>query len=108
MVVVVVVVVVVMMATTINTTSTIIVTPNIILSLHNCIPLTPSSGLVIDPRIKWVSFHSYYDFGYLLRICTCVALPESDKDFFTVLQRYPRLFFLCHRVRLSSFSQTQP
>jgi CCR4-NOT transcription complex subunit 7/8 len=32
--------------------------------------LLMSSGLVLDPRIKWVSFHSYYDFGYLLRICT--------------------------------------
>ena len=102
------VVVVVMTMPTTNTTFAIIATTNIIISLHNCIPLTLTSGLVIDARIKWVSFHSYYDFGYLLRICTCVALPESDKDFFTVLQRYPRLFFLFRRVRLSPFSQTQP
>jgi len=50
--------------------------------------LLMSSGLVLDPRIKWVSFHSYYDFGYLLRICTGEPLPTLDSEFFDILHRY--------------------
>jgi CCR4-NOT transcription complex subunit 7/8 len=61
--------------------------------------LLMSSGLVIDNRVKWVSFHSYYDFGYLLRICTCVPLPESDRDFFASLQRFfPCIYDIKHLI----------
>lgn len=61
--------------------------------------LLMSSGLVIDSRVKWISFHSYYDFGYLLRICTCAVLPDLDKDFFTVLHRFfPCIYDIKHLI----------
>jgi len=46
------------------------------------------SGLVLDERVKWVTYHSGYDFGYLLKILTTVDLPEEEKSFFETLKLY--------------------
>lgn len=46
------------------------------------------SGLVLDDRVKWVSFHSGYDYGYLLKLLTTVNLPADEKGFFEVLKIY--------------------
>jgi CCR4-NOT transcription complex subunit 7/8 len=50
-----------------------------------------TSGLVLNKEIKWISFHSGYDFGYLVKILTQKALPIKRKDFFDLL----RLYFPC-------------
>uniref|UniRef100_A0A7S1J9X5 poly(A)-specific ribonuclease n=1 Tax=Eutreptiella gymnastica TaxID=73025 RepID=A0A7S1J9X5_9EUGL len=47
-----------------------------------------ASGLVLNEEIKWVSFHSGYDFGYLLKILTNSDLPENEADFFDILDTY--------------------
>ncbi|QRW27521.1 CCR4-Not complex component, Not1 [Rhizoctonia solani] len=41
-----------------------------------------TSGLVIFENVKWISFHSGYDFGYLLRLLTNAPLPSVEEDFF--------------------------
>ena len=46
------------------------------------------SGLVLDARVKWVSFHSGYDYGYLLKLLTTVELPNDEKGFFELLRIY--------------------
>lgn len=46
------------------------------------------SGLVLDDRVKWVSFHSGYDYGYLLKILTTQELPDDEKSFFELLKLY--------------------
>lgn len=46
------------------------------------------SGLVLDDRVKWVSFHSGYDYGYLLKLLTTVDLPSEEKTFFELLKIY--------------------
>lgn len=46
------------------------------------------SGLVLDDRVKWVSFHSGYDYGYLLKILTTIELPSDEKAFFELLKIY--------------------
>ena len=46
------------------------------------------SGLVLDDRVKWVSFHSGYDYGYLLKLLTTVELPSDEKSFFELLRIY--------------------
>lgn len=46
------------------------------------------SGLVLDDRVKWVSFHSGYDFAYLLKLLTTQDLPGDEKSFFELLKIY--------------------
>lgn len=51
------------------------------------------SGLVLDDRVKWVSFHSGYDYGYLLKLLTSQDLPADEKTFFDLLKLYfPTIF----------------
>ncbi|KAJ3290899.1 CCR4-NOT transcription complex subunit 7 [Borealophlyctis nickersoniae] len=47
-----------------------------------------SSGFVLLDDVKWISFHSGYDFGYLLKVLTCQALPAEETDFFELLKIY--------------------
>lgn len=49
------------------------------------------SGLVLNKKIKWISFHSAYDFGYLIKILTNNYLPSQKNQFFKLLQ----IFFPC-------------
>jgi CCR4-NOT transcription complex subunit 7/8 len=46
------------------------------------------SGLVLDDRVKWVSFHSGYDYAYLLKLLTTQELPSTEKEFFELLRIY--------------------
>ena len=58
------------------------------------------SGLVLNDDVKWVSFHSSYDFGYLLKTLTCKELPMEENEFMELLHTYfPRLVTptsVCH------------
>jgi len=51
------------------------------------------SGVVLSRNIKWLTFHSGYDFGYLLKLLTCVSLPSNEADFFKVLETYFPCFY---------------
>lgn len=50
------------------------------------------SGLVLNPRIHWISFHGSYDFAYLLSNLCGGSLPETEKKFTDDM----RLFFPNH------------
>lgn len=50
--------------------------------------LLMTSGLVLCDDVRWISFHSGYDFGYLLKLLTCRPLPEDEAAFFESLHTY--------------------
>ena len=47
-----------------------------------------TSGLVLMDNVTWLTFHSAYDFGYLLAQLTCQQLPESETEFLETLRVY--------------------
>lgn len=50
--------------------------------------LLMTSGIVLMDNIKWLSFHSGYDFGYLLKLLTDQNLPADESEFFELLRIY--------------------
>jgi CCR4-NOT transcription complex subunit 7/8 len=50
--------------------------------------LLMSSGIVLNDEIRWITFHSGYDFGYLLKVLTCQPLPTAEPEFFELLNLY--------------------
>jgi CCR4-NOT transcription complex subunit 7/8 len=50
--------------------------------------LLMTSGMVLSSEVKWISFHSGYDFGYLLKLLTCDQLPHEESSFFKHLHVY--------------------
>ncbi|TIB34875.1 hypothetical protein E3P84_01619 [Wallemia ichthyophaga] len=50
-----------------------------------------TSGFVLFDHVHWISFHSGYDFGYLLKVLTALPLPSNETDFFYLL----RIWFPC-------------
>lgn len=48
-----------------------------------------TSGIILSDEVFWLSFHSGYDFGYLLKILMDQALPSAESEFFELL----RIFF---------------
>lgn len=50
--------------------------------------LLMTSGVVLMENIKWISFHSGYDFGYLLKLLTDQNLPAEESEFFDLLRIY--------------------
>ncbi|KAL2939974.1 putative CCR4-associated factor 1-like protein 7 [Bienertia sinuspersici] len=62
--------------------------------------LLMSSGVVLNDSINWVTFHSGYDFGYLLKLLTCRELPETQVGFFNLINIYfPVLYDIKHLMR---------
>mmetsp|Transcript_25695 Transcript_25695/g.35478 ORF Transcript_25695/g.35478 Transcript_25695/m.35478 type:complete len:286 (-) Transcript_25695:15-872(-) len=55
--------------------------------------LLMSSGIVLNDDVRWITFHSGYDFGYLLKVLTCSPLPVTENEFFEVLKLYfPQIY----------------
>lgn len=66
-------------------------------------------------NIKWLSFHSGYDFGYLLKLLTDQHLPQDESDFFESLRLYfPTVYdvkvpsFSVHPISISSLDKDNP
>ncbi|KAL8424613.1 hypothetical protein Efla_003729 [Eimeria flavescens] len=77
--------------------------------VHDFGELIMNSGLVMNEDVKWISFHGCYDFGYLLKLLTCEALPESENAFFELVQDFfPSLYDIKFLLRdLPTFNLSQ-
>uniref|UniRef100_A0A915CMC4 poly(A)-specific ribonuclease n=1 Tax=Ditylenchus dipsaci TaxID=166011 RepID=A0A915CMC4_9BILA len=51
--------------------------------------LLTTSGLLVEPHITWITFHSCFDFGYLIKSILLGKLPSDEKEFF----RYHKALF---------------
>ena len=51
------------------------------------------SGLVLNEDIIYITFHSGYDFAYLLKNLTCQKLPETQSGFYGLLKLYFPVFY---------------
>ncbi|XP_010532089.1 PREDICTED: probable CCR4-associated factor 1 homolog 7 isoform X1 [Tarenaya hassleriana] len=62
--------------------------------------LLMSSGIVLNENVHWVTFHSGYDFGYLLKLLTCQNLPEKASGFFELIKIYfPMVYDIKHLMK---------
>ncbi|KAK1287556.1 hypothetical protein QJS10_CPB19g00680 [Acorus calamus] len=67
---------------------------------HRFGELLMSSGIVLNDSVHWVTFHSGYDFGYLLKLLTCQILPDSPVEFFGLLKIYfPTVYDIKHLMK---------
>lgn len=72
--------------------------------------LLTTSGLAFNPDVHWLSFHSGYDFGYLIKLLSADALPAEQSDFFNLVTTFfPKLwdikFLLRHAQRKRNANQ---
>lgn len=59
-----------------------------------------TSGIVLNQSVVWVTFHSGYDFGYLHKLLTCKTLPDTQTEFFKVIDLYfPTIYDVKHLMR---------
>lgn len=69
------------------------------IDVHRFGELLMTSGLVLTDDVRWLAFHAGYDFGYLLKVLTCAALPEDEDAFFELLHAFfPGIYDIKHTM----------
>ena len=59
-----------------------------------------TSGLAFDEDVNWLSFHSGYDFGYLVKLLSNDALPSEETKFKNLVKIFfPKLWDIKHLLR---------
>jgi CCR4-NOT transcription complex subunit 7/8 len=68
--------------------------------------LLMSSGLVLLDDVHWISFHSGYDFGYLVKIMLCKPLPDDEQEFHKYLMTFfPSLYDIKYLMKHAGRNQ---
>ncbi|EER27334.1 CAF1 family ribonuclease containing protein [Coccidioides posadasii C735 delta SOWgp] len=69
--------------------------------------LLMTSGLVLLDDVHWISFHSGYDFGYLMKIMLCKPLPDDEEEFHKLLSIFfPSLYDIKFLMKHASRNQS--
>ncbi|KAB1206165.1 hypothetical protein CJ030_MR7G014310 [Morella rubra] len=59
-----------------------------------------SVSFVLNDGMQWVTFHSGYDFGYLLKLLTCRSLVDTQSGFFDFINMYfPLVYDIKHLMK---------
>ena len=54
--------------------------------------LLTTSGMTLTQDVNWISFHSGYDFAYLIKMLTSKPLPENEEEYRKLVEVFfPRL-----------------
>lgn len=62
--------------------------------------LLMSSGVVANDEIHWITFHSAYDFGYLVKLIKGKNLPDTESEFFELIKIFfPNLYDIKYMMR---------
>lgn len=74
---------------------------------HEFASLLMTSGLVLSDDVHWISFHSGYDFGYMMKILMCQPLPDDEVAFHKLLMIFfPSLYDVKYLTKHASQTQT--
>lgn len=66
-----------------------------------------SSGLVLLDDVRWISFHSGYDFGYLVKLMLCKPLPEDETEYRKLLSIFfPSIYDIKYMVKHAQRNQS--
>ncbi len=66
-----------------------------------------SSGMTHFEDVRWISFHSGYDFAYLVKLMHCQPLPEDETDYRRFLSIYfPAIYDIKYMVKHAQRTQT--
>eukprot|EP00210_Caulerpa_lentillifera_P007946 g7585.t1 len=63
------------------------------IDVHKFGELLMTSGIVLNEKVQWITFHSGYDFGYLLKLVTGQPLPNEESKFFELLKIFFPIVF---------------
>ncbi|KAJ9642988.1 CCR4-NOT core DEDD RNase subunit [Coniosporium tulheliwenetii] len=59
-----------------------------------------TSGLVLTDDVHWISFHSGYDFAYLVKLMWCQPLPNDEDDYRALVSTFfPQLLDVKYLLR---------
>jgi CCR4-NOT transcription complex subunit 7/8 len=47
-----------------------------------------TSGLTFSEDVNWISFHSGYDFGYLMKVMWCKMLPSDEDSYRRLISKF--------------------
>lgn len=50
--------------------------------------LLVTSGLALSDDVHWISFHSGYDFAYLVKLLWCQPLPNDEEDYRNLVRTF--------------------
>lgn len=63
--------------------------------------LVTTSGLLMNSRLKWISFHSSYDFGYFIKAITGQDLPSTIDEFsYILLKVFPYFYDIKYLINI--------
>ena len=75
------------------------------IDVHLFASLLITSGLTFNDDVYWVSFHSGYDFGYIMKLMWCRLLPTNETEYRRLVKKffpniYDAKFLIKHAQRL--------